>query len=79
MEKIDAASGVVFEKDANTNKRYVRIDFDRHREALVPFLERIGVIDANDDFWKEYAASVTGDELRQRIYQRIDAWQWNEK
>ena len=76
---MDTTSGVDFEQDINTNKIYVRIDFDRHRDAIVPFLEQIGAIDRNDDFWKEYATAITGDELRRRMYQRIDEWKWNEE
>lgn len=30
--------------------------------------------DRNDDFWEKYETAITGDELRQRMYQRIDAW-----
>jgi len=72
-------SGVVFEKDMNTKTRYVKIDFDRYGKAMIPFLEQIGAIDHSDDFWDEYATSITGDELRRRMYQQIDAWKWNAK
>ncbi|MDR1895973.1 MAG: hypothetical protein LBR10_04195 [Prevotellaceae bacterium] len=60
-------------------KRYVRIDFDQYGKDMIPFLEQIGAIDRNDDFWKEYATSIIGEEFRQRMYQRIDAWEWNGK
>jgi hypothetical protein len=76
---MNTISGIVFEKDTNTNKRYVRIDFDQHGKTIMPFLEQIGMIDRNDDFWEEYATAITGDELRRQMYQRIDAWKWNEK
>ena len=72
-------SGVVFETDIDTKKRYIRIDFDLYGKAVIPFFEQIGIIDRNDDFWEEYADAMTGDELCQRMYQRIDAWKWNEK
>ena len=76
---MDAISGIVFEKDIDTKRRFVRIDFDKYGKTIVPFLEQIGVIDRNDDFWEEYATSISGDELRKRMYQRIDKWKWNEK
>ncbi|MCL1933760.1 MAG: hypothetical protein FWF53_08150 [Candidatus Azobacteroides sp.] len=76
---MNTVSGVVFEKDMNTKKRYVKIDFDQYGKAMIPFLEQIGVIDRNDDFWEEYATAITGEELRQRMYQRIDTWEWNGK
>ena len=72
-------SGIIFETDVNTKKRYVRIDFDQYGKAMIPFFEQIGIIDQNDDFWEEYATAITGDEFRQRMYQRIDAWKWSER
>ena len=78
-KEMNITSGVTFEKDINTQKKYVRIDFDLYGKAMIPFLEQIGAINRNDDFWEEYSNAITGDELRQRIYQRIDAWKWNEK
>ena len=77
--EINTISGVVFEEDTNTKKRYVRIDFDQHGRAMIPFLGQIGVIDKSDDFWEEYANAITSEEFRQRMYQRIDAWKWNVK
>ena len=76
---MNAISGIVFETDVDTKKRYVRIDFDRYSKVIIPLFEKIGVIDQNDDFWVEYADAITGNELRQHMYQRIDAWKWNEK
>jgi hypothetical protein len=76
---MSAISGIVFEKDMDTKKRYIRVDFDQYGKAMIPFLEQIGVIDRNDDFWEEYATAITGDELRQCMYQRIDAWKWSGK
>jgi hypothetical protein len=76
---MNAASGIVFETDIDTKKRYVRIDIDQYGKAMIPFFEQIGIIDQNDDFWEEYATAITGDELRHRMYQRIDAWKWNER
>jgi len=71
---MNAISGIVFEEDINTKRRFVRIDFDKYGKVIVPFLEQIGIIDRNDDFWEEYATSISGDELRKRMYQRIDKW-----
>jgi len=77
---MNIASGIVFEKDIDTQKRYVKIDFDLYGKVMIPFLEQIGVIDNNDDdFWEEYASAITGEELRHRMYQRIDTWKWNGK
>jgi hypothetical protein len=74
---MNVRSGIIFETDLDTKKRYVRIDFDQYGKAMMPFLEQIGLVDVTDDFWKEYATAVTGHDLRKRMYQRIDAWKWN--
>ncbi|MDR3267350.1 MAG: hypothetical protein LBT24_07265 [Tannerella sp.] len=76
---MDTIQGVIFEKEIETNKRYVRVDFDRYGKVMIPFLEQIGAIDQKDDFRKEYATAITGDELRQRMYKTIDAWEWKKK
>jgi len=41
--------------------------------------EKIELITCDNDFEKAYASAMTEDELRQRMYMRIDAWKWNEK
>jgi len=46
---------------------------------MTRILEQIGTIDQNDDFWEEYTDAITGEEFRQRMYQRIDTWKWNGK
>jgi len=76
---MNAISGVVFETDMDTKKRYVRIDIEQYGKAMIPFFEQIGITNQNDDFWEEYATAITSDELRHRMYQRIDAWKWNER
>ena len=73
------ASGILLEKDTGTNKRYIKVDFDRYGIAIFPFLEQLGVVDYDIDFWREYSNSISGDELRQKMHKNIDAWQWNEK
>jgi len=32
-----------------------------------------------EDFEKAYASALTAEELKQRMYLRIDNWKWNEK
>jgi len=32
-----------------------------------------------EDFEKAYASALTTEELKQRMYMRIDNWKWNEK
>jgi hypothetical protein len=41
--------------------------------------EEISTVDQEDDFRQEYATAITGDELRQRMYKIIDAWEWEKK
>ena len=42
--------------------------------STLPF--SFGLIPHNDDFKEARASAITGGELKQRMYQRIDAWQW---
>ena len=74
-----AISGITFETDMYTKKRYVRIDFDRYGKSMILFFAKVGVMAHEDDFWEEYATAITGKELCQCMYQRIDAWKWSER
>jgi hypothetical protein len=76
---MNTLSGITFEKDEETRKRYVRIDLEQYGEEMTPFLEKVGAINPNDDFERAWASAITGDELKKRMYQRIDAWPWKEK
>jgi len=76
---MNAIAGITFEKDRTTQRRYLRVDLEQHGEEITPFLEKVGIFSHEDDFERAWASAITGDELRQRMYKRIDAWQWNEK
>ena len=76
---MNAIAGITFERDRETERRYLCVDLERHGEDITPFLEKIGVISQDDDFEKAWASAITGDELKQRMYQRIDTWPWKEK
>ena len=43
------------------------------------YQEKIELMSCDDDFENVRASAITGEELRQRMYSRIDSWQWNEK
>jgi len=38
------ASGIIFEKDRETQRRYLCVDLEQYGEELIPFLEKVGVI-----------------------------------
>ena len=76
---MNVASGIIFEKDRETQRRYLCVDLEQYGEKITPFLESIGIFSTDDDFEKAWTSSITGNELRQRMYQRIDAWPWKEK
>ena len=71
--------GITFEKDRETQRRYLCVDLEQYGEEITPFLESVGVISHDDDFEKAWASAMTGQEIRQRMYRRIDAWPWKEK
>jgi hypothetical protein len=76
---MNAIPGITFEKDKKTKRRYVCVDLEQYGKEITPFLEKVGVIDHDDDFEKAWASAITGEEIRQRMHQRIDAWTWSEK
>jgi len=76
---MNAIQGITFEKDMETNRRYLCVDLEQYGEEVVPFLEKIGIISSDDDFEKAWTSAITGEELKRRMYQRIDAWTWKEK
>ena len=76
---MNVVHGITFEKDSATQRRYLCVDLEQYGEEITPFLEKTGIISHDNDFDKAWASAITGEELRQRMYQRIDAWQWNEK
>ena len=76
---MNAISGIFFEKDRKTQRRYVSVDLEQHGEDLIPFLEKVGVITHDDDFEKAWASAISGKEIRQRMYERIDAWPWEKR
>ncbi|MDR2345141.1 MAG: hypothetical protein LBE18_03665 [Planctomycetaceae bacterium] len=76
---MNTTSGIIFEKDKKTGKRYIRIDIDQYQVEITPFLEQIGAIDINDDFDKAWASAISGEQLRERLYKKIDAWEWEQK
>jgi hypothetical protein len=72
--KMNTLSGITFEKDKKTSRRYVRVDLEQYGVEISPFLEKVGAIDPDDDFEKAWASAISGEELRQRMSQRIDSW-----
>ena len=61
---------------AKIPEEYISLDEFRKlvHEDTENFCVKFGVIDKNDDFWEEYATAISCKELRQRMYQKIDAW-----
>jgi len=76
---MSSISGITFERDKTTQQRYLCINLEQHGETIIPFLIQVGVIPPDDDFEKTYATAITGNEMKKRMYKRIDDWQWKEK
>ena len=76
---MNAVQGITFEKDTETKRRYLCVDLEQYGDEITPFLAKVGVISYDDDFEKTWASGITGEEFRQRMYQRIDAWPWKNK
>ena len=41
--------------------------------------EKIKVISRNDSFNKACASGISTEELCERLYKRMEKWEWNEK
>ena len=76
---MNSTPGIIFEKDKKTGKRYVRVDIEQYQMEITPFLEKTGTLDLCDDFDKAWASAISGKQLRERMCQKIDAWEWEEK
>jgi hypothetical protein len=74
-KKMNTISGITCEKDKQTGRRYVRIDIEQYQVEIASFLKKIGAIDTNDDFDKACASAISGEQLRERLYKKIDAWE----
>ena len=62
-------------KEANIGQEIPLLTY--HKSAVCS--EKKGkLMNCNDDFEKVYASALTEEELKQRLHQRIDAWEWNE-
>ena len=62
----------------NTEK--IKLDYcSEYNNKSSCFQGKNGFISSDDDFEKVYASAITTEELKQRMYKRIDNWKWYEK
>lgn len=72
-------AGIKFENDTKGKRRYVRIDLKKHSANIAPFLEKVGAVEP-DDFERQWANAITGEELKQGLHQFIDSHPyWTDK
>lgn len=67
-------SGIEYEKNTKGENTHIRINLKKFGKQLQPFLEQIGVIEAEDDFDKEWKNSYTTDEAKVISKERINSW-----
>lgn len=60
-------AGIQVEKDTKGRPAYIRINLRKHGKEIEPFLQKIGVIEQDQD-WEQ---GITGDELLARLRPRI--------
>jgi hypothetical protein len=65
--------GIEIEKDAQGQDAFIRIDLNKYRKQLEPFLQEIGLA---DELENEREKSLTIEEAKKRSIQKIRAW-WN--
>lgn len=68
-------SGVTFEKYANGNIKSIIINYKKHGEKILPFLESIGAVE-EDEFDKRIKSGelYTGEQLKEEVKKRIKTW-----
>lgn len=68
-------AGIQFEDDNKGNHRFVRIDLKKHAEGIIPFLEKIGAIQEENDFEKEWKkGGLTVKEAKNVTKRKIKEW-----
>jgi hypothetical protein len=67
-------AGIQFEDDSKGNHRYVRIDLKKHAE-VIPYLEKIGAIEEEDEFEKEWKkGGLTTEQAKELTKRKIREW-----
>jgi len=69
-------SGIEYEKNTKGENTHIRINLKKFGKQLQPFLEQIGVIEAEDDFDKEWENSISRDELVSRVHNHLESLKW---
>ena len=68
-------AGIQFENDSKGNHRYVRIDLKKHAEQVIPLLEKLGAIDEDDEFEKEWkSGGLSSSEAKAITKKKIKEW-----
>ncbi len=66
-------SGIQIEKDKEGRPAYARFNLKKHPEIL-DLLQRIGALEMEDDFEKEWGKGLSIEEVRKEMYKQIDEW-----
>ncbi|HYX08686.1 MAG TPA: hypothetical protein VE912_18285 [Bacteroidales bacterium] len=66
-------SGIRIEKDNEGRPAYARFNLKKHPEIL-DLLQRIGALEMEDDFEKEWGKGLSIEEVRKEMYKQIDEW-----
>jgi hypothetical protein len=66
-------SGIIFEKDASGNDRYIRIDLHKHKQLILPFMLQLGLI---QEYPQEWDDALTSEEFlleaKKMIKEKLD-------
>ena len=65
-------AGITTQKDSTGNLTYVTINVEKHREAIMPILHRLGVVEKSQ-FDRDCENAISVDELRQSLHNKIYA------
>ena len=68
--------GIQFENDPSGKPILIKINLEKYGAQLEPFLKQIGIIDAKDDFDKEFEKAISSEEFLKRSINSIKKLPW---
>lgn len=70
--------GIQFENDPSGKPISIKINLEKYGTQLEPFLKKIGIIEEEDDFVKEFENAISSEEFLKRTINTIKNLPWKE-
>ena len=76
---MNVANNISFEQDVEPKHEGRGVVFNQFYGKTPSLLAGVEVNSQDDDFEKVWVSGISGEELKQRMYKRIDKWKWKER